>query len=62
MTQKFVKIIFKQGFQQGSLSLCSQTILCEFVAEYEAKDNDEDKISSYIFKDKFTTIVNILLS
>lgn len=33
--QKIIKIIFKQGMAYGGLPLCSQTILCDFLKEYE---------------------------
>lgn len=61
MIQKIVKIIFKQGNQAGSLGLCSQTVLIEFLSEYQSKDNEFDKISSYIFKDKYEMVEKVFL-
>lgn len=46
--QKIIKIIFKQGMAYGGLPLCSQTILCDFLKEYEKNPY----IDRYVFQDK----------
>lgn len=46
--QKIIKIIFKQGMAYGGLPLCSQTILCDFLKEYERSPHMEE----YVYKDK----------
>jgi hypothetical protein len=52
LLQKIIRIIFKQGQATGGLQLCSQTILCDFLAEFETNSD----ITSYIFKDKQNTV------
>ena len=33
--QKVIRMVFKQGFNTGGLLMCSQTIICDFLKEYE---------------------------
>lgn len=56
LLQKIIKIIFKQGQAFGGLQLCSQTILCDFLKEYERNPELED----YVFKDKRLAVEKIL--
>ena len=54
--QKIIKIIFKQGQAFGGLALCSQTILCDFLKEYEKGHHME----KYVFEDKKIIVQKIL--
>jgi uncharacterized Ntn-hydrolase superfamily protein len=56
LLEKIIKIVFKQGVSFGGLQLCSQTILCDFLKEFE-KDSS---IEEYIFKDKAEIVRKIL--
>lgn len=56
LLQKIIKIVFKQGQSTGGLQLCSQTILSDFLHQFE-KDSD---ITSYIYKEKQNTVQRIL--
>ena len=47
--QKVIRMVFKQGFNTGGLLMCSQTIICDFLKEYELCTG----IQSYIYKDKY---------
>ena len=52
LLQKIIRVVFKQGFTFGGLQLCSQTILSDFLREYERAED----ISTYVYKDKQTII------
>lgn len=54
--QKVIKIVFKQGQAFGGLQLCSQTILCDFLKEYESNE----AMQEYVFKDKRTIVQSML--
>uniref|UniRef100_A0A7S3IZD4 Uncharacterized protein n=1 Tax=Strombidium inclinatum TaxID=197538 RepID=A0A7S3IZD4_9SPIT len=56
LLQKIIKLIFKQG--QHSLVHCSQTILRDFLREFERNAS----ISTYIFKDKQEMIQRVVRS
>ena len=56
LLQKVIRMVFKQGFNTGGLLMCSQTIICDFLKEYELCTG----IQSYIFKDKYQMLLKIL--
>mmetsp|Transcript_6390 Transcript_6390/g.10836 ORF Transcript_6390/g.10836 Transcript_6390/m.10836 type:complete len:208 (-) Transcript_6390:74-697(-) len=58
LLQEMIRIIFKHGGGQKGLQMCSQTILCDFLKEFERHSN----LTQYIFKNKQQIVQSILIS